>query len=42
LLVNADTLERLQRGESVEEIGRSWDAPLEKFRRVRERTLIYK
>jgi len=42
LLVNADTLERLKRGESAEEIGRSWDAPLEEFRRARERVLIYK
>ncbi len=41
LLVNADTLERLKRGDSVEDMARSWDAPLENFRRVRTRTLLY-
>ena len=42
LLVNADTLERLKRGDSAEEIVRSWATSLENFRRVRERVLIYK
>ncbi len=41
LLVNADTLERLKRGDSVEDMARSWDAPLENFRRVRTRKLLY-
>ena len=41
LLVNADTLERLKRGDSAEEIVKSWGAALEKFRSVRERALIY-
>jgi hypothetical protein len=42
LLVHRDTLERLKRGESAEQIGRSWAASLEEFRRIRERALIYK
>jgi uncharacterized protein YbbC (DUF1343 family)/CubicO group peptidase (beta-lactamase class C family) len=41
LLVNADSLERLKRGDSTEEIVRSWDAGLENFRRVRARALLY-
>ena len=42
LLVNADTLERLKRGEAAAEIARSWEAALEGFRPIRERALIYK
>ena len=42
LLVNADTLERLRRGDSADEIMRSWEAKLEGFRAARERALIYK
>ncbi len=42
LLVNADTLERLTRGEPAEEIARSWSARLEEFRRARARALIYR
>ena len=41
LLVNVDTLERLKRGESADEITRSWTVGLEEFRRRRERVLIY-
>ncbi len=41
LLVNADALERLRRGDSVEDIMRSWEPGLEKFRAVRGRVLIY-
>jgi len=41
LLVNADTLERVKRGQSPEEIIRSWSAKLEEFRRVRAKSLIY-
>ena len=41
LLANADTLERLRRGESAEAIVRSWAAPLEQFRRARARALLY-
>ncbi len=41
LLVNADTLDRLKRGDSAEEIVRSWDTSLENFRRVRARALLY-
>jgi uncharacterized protein YbbC (DUF1343 family) len=42
LLVNADTLERLKRGDSPEEITRSWQAKLDEFRRARARVLIYR
>jgi len=42
LLVNADALEGLKRGDSTEEIMRSWEAALEKFRVARARALIYK
>ncbi len=41
LLVNADTLARLKRGESADDIARSWRAPLEEFRKARARVLIY-
>jgi uncharacterized protein YbbC (DUF1343 family) len=41
LLVNADTLERLKRGETAAEITRSWQTRLEEFRRARARALIY-
>jgi uncharacterized protein YbbC (DUF1343 family)/CubicO group peptidase (beta-lactamase class C family) len=41
LLVNSDALERLKRGESAEEMTRSWSAPLTNFRRIRERALLY-
>ncbi len=41
LLVNADTLERLKRGDSAEEIVRSWTTKLDEFRRARESVLIY-
>ena len=41
LLVNSDALERLKRGETAEEMIRSWNAPLATFRRVRERALLY-
>src|SRR2546425_2093841 len=41
LLVNSDALERLKRGDSPEEIVRSWASALENFRRTRMRVLIY-
>jgi uncharacterized protein YbbC (DUF1343 family)/CubicO group peptidase (beta-lactamase class C family) len=41
LLVNSDALDHLKRGESAEEIVRSWDASLENFRRARARALLY-
>src|SRR5712692_9274361 len=41
LLVNADALARLKRGESVEEIGRLWATSLENFRRTRAKYLLY-
>ncbi len=41
LLVNADALERLKRGDSPEEMTASWRAALENFRRVRARALLY-
>lgn len=42
LLANADTLERLKRGESPEQIALSWQPRLEEFRRARARALIYR
>jgi len=42
LLANADTLERLKRGESPEQIALSWQPGLEEFRRARARALIYR
>jgi uncharacterized protein YbbC (DUF1343 family) len=41
LLVNADSLERLKRGDSAADIARSWSAQLEDFKRKRARVLIY-
>jgi len=41
LLVNADALERLKRGESAADMMRSWETSLENFRRVRARALLY-
>jgi uncharacterized protein YbbC (DUF1343 family) len=42
LLAHADTLERLKRGESADEIARSWQPRLEEFRRARAKALIYR
>lgn len=42
LLANTDTLERLKRGESPEQIALSWQTGLEEFRRARARALIYR
>jgi uncharacterized protein YbbC (DUF1343 family) len=41
LLVNADALERLKRGESAEELARSWAKGLDDFRKQRARALLY-
>ncbi len=41
LLVNADALERLKRGDSAGEIVRSWGYSLDEFRKARARVLIY-
>ena len=41
LLVNSDTLERLKRGETAEEIARSWNTKLEEFRATRAKVLLY-
>jgi len=41
LMVNSDALERLKRGETAEEIVRSWNQPLANFRTARERVLLY-
>lgn len=41
LLVNADSLERLKRGESAGDIARSWSDRLEEFRKARARVLLY-
>lgn len=42
LLVNADALERLKRGDPPEEIARAWQARLDEFKRARGRALIYR
>ena len=41
LLVNSDALERLKRGDSPEEIVRSWASALDLFRRARTKFLLY-
>ena len=41
LLVNADTLERVKRGEAAADIVRSWNGRLEEFRRARAKFLLY-
>ncbi|HSK62623.1 MAG TPA: exo-beta-N-acetylmuramidase NamZ domain-containing protein [Pyrinomonadaceae bacterium] len=41
LLVNADTLERIKRGESARDIVASWNASLQEFRRARAEILLY-
>lgn len=42
LLVNAQTLERVKRADTTEEITRSWAAALNDFRRARARALLYR
>ncbi|HEX8160590.1 MAG TPA: exo-beta-N-acetylmuramidase NamZ domain-containing protein [Pyrinomonadaceae bacterium] len=42
LLANAAALERLKRGDTPEEIARSWQARLDEFKRARARALIYR
>ena len=41
LLVNADTLERVKRGESAREIVASWNTGLQEFRKARAEILLY-
>jgi uncharacterized protein YbbC (DUF1343 family)/CubicO group peptidase (beta-lactamase class C family) len=41
LLVNADTLERVKRGESAREIVASWNSGLQEFRKARAEVLLY-
>lgn len=41
LLANRDTFARLDRGETADAIVRSWQAPLENFRKRRARFLLY-
>lgn len=41
LLVNADTLERIKRGETARDIVASWNASLQEFRRARAEILLY-
>ena len=41
LLVNADTLERIKRGETAREIVNSWNNSLQEFRRARAEVLLY-
>jgi uncharacterized protein YbbC (DUF1343 family)/CubicO group peptidase (beta-lactamase class C family) len=42
LLANAQTLERVKRADTPEEIARTWTASLNEFRRARSRALLYK
>lgn len=41
LLVNADTLERIKRGEPARDIVASWNESLQEFRRARAEVLLY-
>jgi uncharacterized protein YbbC (DUF1343 family) len=41
LLVNADTVERIKRGESAREIVNSWNNSLQEFRKARAEVLLY-
>lgn len=41
LLVNAETLERIKRGESARDIVASWNVGLQEFRRTRAEILLY-
>src|SRR6266511_559068 len=41
LLVNADTLERLKRGQSPSDIERSWSEQLDSFQKKRRKVLLY-
>jgi uncharacterized protein YbbC (DUF1343 family)/CubicO group peptidase (beta-lactamase class C family) len=41
LVANRDTFERLQKGETAESIVRSWEKPVEEFRRRRAKYLLY-
>jgi uncharacterized protein YbbC (DUF1343 family)/CubicO group peptidase (beta-lactamase class C family) len=41
LVANRDTFERLQKGETAESIVRSWEKPLEEFRKRRAKYLLY-
>ena len=41
LLVNADTLERIKRGESARDILASWNSGLQEFRKARAEVLLY-
>jgi uncharacterized protein YbbC (DUF1343 family)/CubicO group peptidase (beta-lactamase class C family) len=42
LLVNQETLERIKRGDTPEEIAGSWTSALNEFRRARARALLYR
>ena len=41
LLVNANTLERVKRGDTARDIVNSWNVQLEEFRRARANVLLY-
>jgi len=41
LLVNANALERLKRGDSARDIVNSWNSQLEEFRKARAEFLLY-
>jgi uncharacterized protein YbbC (DUF1343 family) len=42
LLANRDTFDRLERGETADAIVKSWDAPVEAFRKRRAQFLLYR
>ena len=42
LLANADTLERVKRGDEPSTIAASWQTKLDEFRRARARVLLYR
>jgi uncharacterized protein YbbC (DUF1343 family) len=42
LLVNADVLERIKRGDEPEAVEAAWQPRLNEFRRARARALLYK
>jgi len=41
LLVNADTLQRIKRGETARQIVNSWNDSLQEFRRARAEVFLY-
>jgi uncharacterized protein YbbC (DUF1343 family) len=42
LLANGDTFDRLERGEAADAIVKSWEVPVEAFRKRRAQFLLYR